>query len=92
MQNGEDLASYTMGNAKKEDDDHNEIQLHRMKPQEHFIEAQVQNGDTLQAIALRFYCSVSLFVLPKWYLLAILCMFYCTYWYCSNQMYEPNEY
>lgn len=63
MQNGEDLASYTMGNAKKEDgDDQSEIQLHRMKPQEHFIEAQIQEGDTLQAIALRFYCSVSLFL------------------------------
>lgn len=61
MQNGEDLASYNMGNAKKEDDDNqNEIQLHRIKQQEHFIEAQVQEGDTLQAIALRFYCPVSI--------------------------------
>lgn len=60
QQNGEDLASYNMGNAKKEDgDDHSEIQLRRVKPQEHFIEAQIQEGDTLQAIALRFYCPVS---------------------------------
>lgn len=59
MQNGEELASYNMGNAKKDDgEDSSEIQLHRMK-QDHFIEAQVQEGDTLQAIALRFYCSVS---------------------------------
>ncbi|KOB68590.1 LysM and putative peptidoglycan-binding domain-containing protein 3 [Operophtera brumata] len=59
MQYGEDLPSYNMGNAKKEDDDdQNEIQLHRIKPQEHFLEAQVQEGDTLQAIALRFYCPI----------------------------------
>lgn len=60
MNSGDDLISYNMGNIKKEDCDQSEIQLHKMKPQEHFIEAQVQEGDTLQAIALRFYCSVSI--------------------------------
>lgn len=59
MQGGDDLVAYTMG-KKTDAPDHSEIQLHRIKPQEHFIEAQVQEGDTLQAIALRFYCSVSL--------------------------------
>lgn len=58
MQGGDDMVAYAMG-KKSEDGDHNEIQLHRIKSQEHFIEAQVQEGDTLQAIALRFYCSVS---------------------------------
>lgn len=59
MHGGDDLISYNM--SKKTDGDLNgEIQLHKMKPQEHFIEAQVQEGDTLQAIALRFYCSVSI--------------------------------
>lgn len=38
------------------------IQLHRIKPQDHFIEAQIQEGDTLQAIALRFHCSVSIVI------------------------------
>lgn len=61
MHGGDDLISYNM--SKKTDGDLNgEIQLHKMKPQEHFIEAQVQEGDTLQAIALRFYCSVSTFI------------------------------
>lgn len=58
MQGGDDLVAYTMG-KKTDAPDHSEIQLHRIKPQEHFIEAQVQEGDTLQAIALRFYCSIS---------------------------------
>lgn len=61
--NGEDLASYNMGNNDRGDGAETELQLHRMKPQEHFIEAQVQDGDTLQAIALRFYCSVSTYLL-----------------------------
>lgn len=61
MHGGDDLISYNM--SKKTDGDLNgEIQLHKMKPQEHFIEAQVQEGDTLQAIALRFYCSVSTYI------------------------------
>lgn len=61
MHGGDDVISYNM--SKKTDGDLNgEIQLHKMKPQEHFIEAQVQEGDTLQAIALRFYCSVSTFL------------------------------
>ncbi|KAL0869780.1 hypothetical protein ABMA27_006004 [Loxostege sticticalis] len=59
MHGGDDLITYNMGNNKKEDYDQSEIQLHKMKPQEHYIEAQVQEGDTLQAIALRFYCSIS---------------------------------
>lgn len=56
---GDELMGYTM-NAKKEEEDSAEIPLHRMKTQDHFIEAQIQEGDTLQAIALRFYCSVSM--------------------------------
>ncbi|KAG6456523.1 hypothetical protein O3G_MSEX009776 [Manduca sexta] len=60
MHSGDDLVAHTMGTNKKDDDDgQSEIQLYRIKPQEHFIEAQVQEGDTLQAIALRFYCSIS---------------------------------
>lgn len=55
---GEDLVGFNMS-KKKDSNDHSEIQLHRIKPQDHFIEAQVQEGDTLQAIALRFYCSIS---------------------------------
>ena len=60
MHGGDDMVAYAMG--KKADDlgEHTEIQLHRIKPQDHFIEAQVLEGDTLQAIALRFYCSVSI--------------------------------
>ncbi|OWR41245.1 lysM and putative peptidoglycan-binding domain-containing protein 3 [Danaus plexippus plexippus] len=47
-------------NGYKDDNEYkNEVQLYRIKPQDHFIEAQVQEGDTLQAIALRFYCSIS---------------------------------
>lgn len=61
MHGGDDLITYNMGNNKKEDYEQSEIQLHKMKPQEHYIEAQVQEGDTLQAIALRFYCSVSVY-------------------------------
>lgn len=59
MQGGDDMVAYAMG--KKADDlaDHTEIQLHKIKSPDHFIEAQVQEGDSLQAIALRFYCSVS---------------------------------
>ncbi|KAL4712595.1 hypothetical protein ACJJTC_007190 [Scirpophaga incertulas] len=57
LHGGDELTA--MDTSKK--DDYNDIQLHRMKlqSQEHFIEAQVQEGDTLQAIALRFYCSVA---------------------------------
>lgn len=57
MHGGDDLTA-PMGSSKLEDDQI-DIQLHRMKPQEHYIEAQVQEGDTLQAIALRFYCPIS---------------------------------
>ncbi|KAJ8717155.1 hypothetical protein PYW08_005554 [Mythimna loreyi] len=59
MHGGDDLVAYAMGKKADDLDDNSEIQLHRIKPQEHFIEAQVQEGDTLQAIALRFYCSIS---------------------------------
>jgi hypothetical protein len=58
MHGSDELISFTVSNKKE--DDINEVQLHRMRPHEHFIEAQVQEGDTLQAIALRFYCSVSI--------------------------------
>lgn len=59
MHGEDDINGYNMVSYKKRDsDDENDIQLHKIKPQEHFIEAQVQEGDTLQAIALRFYCSV----------------------------------
>lgn len=58
---GDDMNAHDMLNNKKNDDDfRSEIQLYKIKPQEHFIEAQVREGDTLQAIALRFYCSVSI--------------------------------
>lgn len=61
MHSGDDLISYDVMNNKKHDDNgRSDIQLYKIKPQEHFIEAQVQEGDTLQAIALRFYCSVSI--------------------------------
>ncbi|XP_072942734.1 lysM and putative peptidoglycan-binding domain-containing protein 3 isoform X2 [Epargyreus clarus] len=59
MLSGDDLNGYTMLGGKHEEDYNGEVQLHRIKPVEHFIEAQVQEGDTLQAIALRFYCSIS---------------------------------
>lgn len=55
---GDEFTS-TMNGSKDDSDSHGEIQLYRIKPQDHFIEAQVQEGDTLQAIALRFHCSVS---------------------------------
>lgn len=54
---GGDLMT-TMNGIKDDKELHSEIQLYRIKPQDHFIEAQVQEGDTLQAIALRFHCSV----------------------------------
>lgn len=57
---GDDMNAHNMLNNKKDEDDScTEIQLYKIKPQEHFIEAQVREGDTLQAIALRFYCSIS---------------------------------
>ncbi|XP_075981697.1 lysM and putative peptidoglycan-binding domain-containing protein 3 [Anticarsia gemmatalis] len=58
MHGGDDMVGYNMG-KKNDANEPSEIQLHRIKPQDHFIEAQVQEGDTLQAIALRFYCSLS---------------------------------
>lgn len=59
MLNGDELFSQNINMNRSTESFNNEIQLHRVKPQDHFIEAQVQEGDTLQAIALRFYCSVS---------------------------------
>lgn len=59
MHSGDDLLGYNMHDKKRDSGEEQEIQLHKMKPQEHFIEAQVQEDDTLQAIALRFHCSVS---------------------------------
>lgn len=74
MNHGDDLASYNMINSKKDDGDDHEIQLQRMKQQEHYIEAQIEQGDTLQAIALRFYCSVSIQALYKvWHSSSIAC-------------------
>lgn len=58
IHNGDDSLTNNMG-KKNDMDSHSEIQLYKIKPQDHFIEAQVQKGDTLQAIALRFYCSIS---------------------------------
>lgn len=58
MHNGDDLTT-SMNGLKDAKELHSEIQLYRIKPQDHFIEAQVQEGDTLQAIALRFHCSIS---------------------------------
>lgn len=62
MPDGDEYNSLNMFNYKKNDSDDDtvcDVQLHRIKPPEHFMEAQVQEGDTLQAIALRFYCSIS---------------------------------
>ena len=60
LMHGDDMNAQNMLNNKKDDDEcQTEIQLYKIKPQEHFIEAQVREGDTLQAIALRFYCSIS---------------------------------
>ncbi|XP_046969839.1 lysM and putative peptidoglycan-binding domain-containing protein 3 isoform X1 [Vanessa cardui] len=56
--NGDDLIS-NMNGVRDDKEFQSEIQLYRIKPQDHFIEAQVQEGDTLQAIALRFHCSIS---------------------------------
>lgn len=58
MLNGDELLGHNVNMNRSSDSYNSEIQLHRIKPQDHFIEAQVQEGDTLQAIALRFYCSV----------------------------------
>lgn len=58
MHSGDDLIP-NMNGLKDSENFPSEIQLYRIKPQDHFIEAQVQEGDTLQAIALRFHCSVS---------------------------------
>ncbi|XP_068620474.1 lysM and putative peptidoglycan-binding domain-containing protein 3 isoform X2 [Battus philenor] len=59
MLNGNELVGHNVNMNRSNETHSNEIQLHRVKPQDHFIEAQVQEGDTLQAIALRFYCSIS---------------------------------
>ncbi|XP_014361933.2 lysM and putative peptidoglycan-binding domain-containing protein 3 isoform X1 [Papilio machaon] len=59
MLNGDELLGHNVNMNRSIDSYNSEIQLHRIKPQDHFIEAQVQEGDTLQAIALRFYCSIS---------------------------------
>ncbi|CAK1584328.1 unnamed protein product [Parnassius mnemosyne] len=59
LMNGDDLVGHNINMNRSNDSINNEIQLHRIKPQDHFIEAQVQEGDTLQAIALRFHCSIS---------------------------------
>ncbi|GBP22678.1 LysM and putative peptidoglycan-binding domain-containing protein 3 [Eumeta japonica] len=56
MHNADDLTGYSM---TKTDDTEDEIPLHKVRPQKNYIEAQVLEGDTLQAIALRFYCSIS---------------------------------
>ncbi|CAH0724336.1 unnamed protein product, partial [Brenthis ino] len=58
MHSGDDLIP-NMNGLKDSENFPSEIQLYRIKPQDHFIEAQVQEGDTLQAIALRFHCSIS---------------------------------
>ncbi|XP_059054919.1 lysM and putative peptidoglycan-binding domain-containing protein 3 [Achroia grisella] len=60
MPSGDDLINYNILNNKKDDTDGtSDIMLHRIRAQDHFIEAQVQEGDTLQALALRFRCSIS---------------------------------
>ncbi|CAH2232218.1 lysM and putative peptidoglycan-binding domain-containing protein 3 isoform X2 [Pararge aegeria] len=58
LHSGDDLMA-NMNGSGEEKEGHSEIQLYRIKPPDHFIEAQVQEGDTLQAIALRFHCSIS---------------------------------
>ncbi|XP_053614930.1 lysM and putative peptidoglycan-binding domain-containing protein 3 isoform X2 [Plodia interpunctella] len=60
MQSGDDLVIYNMGSNHNQDlTNQTQIQLHRMKPPEHYIEAQVLENDSLQAIALRFHTSIS---------------------------------
>ncbi|CAG4946738.1 unnamed protein product [Colias eurytheme] len=59
LHGGDDLLTNMNGSLENDINFNGHIQLHRIKPQDHFIEAQVQEGDTLQAIALRFHCSIS---------------------------------
>ncbi|XP_013187625.2 lysM and putative peptidoglycan-binding domain-containing protein 3 [Amyelois transitella] len=60
MHGGDDVLAYNTGSSHNADlDNQNQIQLHKMKQPEHYIEAQVLEGDTLQAIALRFHSSIS---------------------------------
>lgn len=51
---------YNMPTHYKEPTDVGEsVSMHKIRPFENYIEAQVQEGDTIQAVALRFHCSVS---------------------------------
>ncbi|XP_063540650.1 lysM and putative peptidoglycan-binding domain-containing protein 3 isoform X1 [Cydia strobilella] len=59
LMHGDEFTGYNMSVKKDDGQDSSEIPLHKMKSQDHFIEAQVQDGDTLQAIALRFHCSLA---------------------------------
>ncbi|XP_047996942.1 lysM and putative peptidoglycan-binding domain-containing protein 3 isoform X2 [Leguminivora glycinivorella] len=59
LMHGDEFTGYNMSVKKDDGQDNSEIPLHKMKSQDHFIEAQVQDGDTLQAIALRFHCSIA---------------------------------
>ncbi|VVD03490.1 lysM and putative peptidoglycan-binding domain-containing protein 3-like [Leptidea sinapis] len=59
LNGGDDILTDMNGTMNDDINYNGQIQLHRIKPQDHFIEAQVQVGDTLQAIALRFHCSIS---------------------------------
>lgn len=52
-----------IGNGKfsdESDDGDIDLPIRKIYKPQHFVEAQVQEGDTLQAIALRFNCTVSL--------------------------------
>lgn len=51
-----------IGNGKYSDESDDEdihLPIRKVYKPQHFVEAQVQEGDTLQAIALRFNCTVS---------------------------------
>lgn len=45
------------------DDDNSYLQMQQKnRPKRNVLEAQIQEGDTLQAIAIRYNCSVSSFI------------------------------
>ena len=57
---GNDAHKYiAYGKYSDDSEDEIDIPLRSVQKPEQFIEAQVQEGDTLQAIALKFNCPVS---------------------------------
>lgn len=79
-----DIEYRDLSNGYNDDDDRGGIlmqQNHRPR-REHVLEAQIQEGDTLQAIALRFNCTVSMCVCAFWFLLCCSCYdcYCCCLW------------